>query len=271
MRIREANEIEYEYIFEVTKVGNYNIDNVIIHSVIERADSVKYAIEVHHEDRVSLFTGTKSEIDNKILPRNYFKKEDVFNVLKKFINDVKVLKKYYSNFDGLVIEQENAAFVVKPTCIYVCAAKPGKDYSYYVNAKSYLTFNSIVEIEINTGSNYSNIDRIYADSMRLAHDSTSYSHGNGQDLDIEYFKNSDYFAVSTICDIQQDSFEYLSKIYNELETIKNLEYKFKTGENIADDDRSYYRKFIKMYMQFDLEEAILTEIEKKYADYIKVS
>lgn len=269
MRIREANEIEYAYIFSVLQC-NINVEEVIIHSVIEKNNDVKYAIEVRHEERVTLFTASKSNIDNKNLQRNYFSKEEVYCLIKKLTNDCKIIDKYRKNYTGFVIEIDDFAFIISPYAIHACLAKRGKDYAYYIGAKSFLAFNSMIDLQIDTGDNHGNIDRIYADGMRLSHDSTLYSHGTAQNLDLEYFKNPDYFALSTICDITKDSYEYLCKIYSELDTIKHLEYKIKTGENMGNDETSYYRRIIKKYMKFDLEEAILTEIEKKYADYIKV-
>lgn len=272
MRIREANEIEYEYISKVLIDDNINVENVIIHAVIEQNDSVKYAIEVHHEERVTLFTGTKEKIDNIFLERNYLSKQESFNFIKKMANDCKILDKYKDNFDGFLIQNKSYTFIVAPRIISSFVTREHAPYNYYEKASR---LNSIIKIELNTGNNHNKSDYMYVDKLRIAHDSSAYNYMHKQDVDIEYFRNSnDYFAISTICGIQKDSFEYLCSIYNEFDKIRNLEYKINTSDNVNSlndkGNKSHYRKMVKMYMNIDLEEAILLEIELKYADYIKV-
>lgn len=272
MRLREANEVEYEYISKVLKDDNVNVEDVIIHTVIEQNDCVKYAIEVHHEERVTLFTGTKEKIDNIYLERNFLSKEESYKFIKKMANDCKILDKYNGYFKGFLIEGNGYTFIVASGLLASYVTRKNALYNYYAKSTA---FNSIIKMELYTGRNHNKNDYMYADKVRIAHDSVTYNYMHKQDVDIEYFRNSnDYFAISTICGIQKDSFEYLCEIYNSLDEVRNLEYKIKTSDNVNSlsdkGNNSHYRKNIKMYMNIDLEEVILQEIEKEYADYIKV-
>ena len=276
MRLREANEVEYEYISKVLKDDNVNVEEVIIHTVIEQNNTVKYAIEARHEGRVTLFTGTKDKIDNISLERNYLSKEESCNLIKKMVNDCKILDKYKDNFSGFLIQNKDYTFHVDNGSLASFPSRKDASYLFYKENKLARKFNSILDIELYTGSNYNTTDYMYADKLRIAHDSTLYSYNYTDQVDIEYFKNkNDYFAISTICGMQKDSFEYLCDIYNSLNQIRKLEYKIKTSDNVNSlsdkGNNSHYRKNIKMYMKIDLEECILQEIEKEYADYIKVS
>ncbi len=274
--VREVSEIELNYITKVLTDDNVNVEKVIVHSVTESPTGTKYSVEVHHDEQCTIFNANKQEIDDMFLPQKELTSEEIYQIINKAVNVCKVLYKYRENIVPFIVECGIFTFVIQRTLLTVCKTKPTQDKDYYLNKRPSLLF-SPFEVQILGSQNYSKIDRIFNNGIRLTHDATQFNCGASSydNIDIDYFhepNKGDYFSFSTVNDLSKESYEEMCNLYEVLNSIKYTEYKIK----IEDDNRmkssnvSHFRKSCKEFLKFDLEKHILDEIEREYADYIKV-
>ena len=275
--VREPSLIELEYITKVLTDDNVNVEKVIVHSVTERKNCTEYSVEVHHDEQCTIFNGTKEKIDEIILRQKEYTAEEINEIIKKAANDCALMYKYSTNIIPFIVDCGIFTFVVRNQSVSLMKTSAGADKDYYLKTRPSLLFSGFFEIAIKSSSNYNKLDRIYDKSIRLTHDSTefNYSSGNKNNIDIEYFhepNKGDYFSFSTISSLDKESYENLCSLYEVLESIKYTEYKikFEDDNRMQSTNKSNFRKSIKEYLKLDLEKEILDEIEREYADYIKV-
>lgn len=274
--VREVSEIELNYITKVLTDDNVNVEKVIVHSVTERPSGAEYSVEVHHDEQCTIFNGDKQKIDDMILRQKAHTAEEIHEIIKKAANVCELLYKYRENMIPFIVECGIFTFAVRRRLLSVYKTNPERDKDYYLKSRPSLLFAGFFEVGI-LSDNYSKIDRIFDKSIRLTHDATEFSYGgsNSNNIDIDYFhepNKGDYFSFSTVSALSKESYEQLCDLYEVLDSVKYTEYKIK----FEDDNRmgahkvSNFRKSIKEFLKFDLEKHILDEIEREYADYIKV-
>lgn len=275
--VREPSLIELEYITKVLTNDNINVEKVIVHSVTERKDCTEYSVEVHHDEQCTIFNGTKQKIDEIILRQKAHTVEEINEIIKKAANDCAVMYKYSTNIIPFVVYFGDFTFVVRQNLLSVYKGNStNNNKDYYLKNRPSLLFQGFIEIGIKSGSNHSKLDRIYDKSIRLTHDGTEFNYSSDRNnIDLDYFREpnkGDYFSFSTISSLDKESYENLCSLYDILDGIKYTEYKIKFDDDnrLNSTNKSNFRKSIKEYMKFDLEKEILDEIEREYADYIKV-
>jgi len=273
--VREASDIEKDYITNSLSDVNINVEKVIIHSVTESPTGTEYSVEVHHDEQCTIFVGDKNKINGMMLKQNAHTPEEIHQIITKAALDCELLHKYSLNIVPFIVTCGELTFSVRNNILSLMKTVNNQNKDYYLKTTQSLLFTGMFVVEINSGSNHVKLDRIYDKSIRLTHDSTqfSYSGSNSKNIDINYFENpDDYFALSTVNPISKESFLQLCDLYKVLNSIKYTEYKIKFSDDNRSklSNKSLFRKSFKEYMKFDLEKQILDEIEREYADYIKV-
>lgn len=275
--IRKASLIEIEYITKVLTDNNVNVEKVLVHSVTEHKDCTEYSIEVHHDDQCTTFNADKNKINKIHLEEKLLDSQEVNELIMKAVKDSILLHKYHSNIVPFIVNFGELTFVVRNSILSSVKSIENSDKEHYLKIRPSMLFGGIFAVSINSGSNFNKTDRLYYKSIRFTHDSVrfSYTGNNNDDIDLAYFKKcsiDDYFALSMINSISKELYSSMCELYKILDSIKYTQYKiaFDDDNKFGSKNKSLYLKSIKEYLKFDLEKHILDEIEREYADYIKI-